>query len=150
MPDLETPPTGRDSLLKLLVETSRLLEGRLDEQLRDTEGRVLRPAHYAVFRYLDPAGSRVTELAAAAGMTQQSMGELVTHLERHGYVERVRDTRDGRAKIVVPTGKGRAGLGRAGTLLAEIESALAHRIGEDRLGDLVDLLLELRRTLESD
>lgn len=150
MPDLERPPIGRDSLLKLLVETSRLLEGALDEHLRDTEGRVLRPAHYAVFRYLAPAGSRVTELAAAAGMTQQSMGELVTHLERHGYVERVRDPCDGRARIVVPTGKGHAGLSRAGAALTEIESALAHRIGDDRLSDLVDLLLELRRTLKSD
>ena len=46
-------------------------------------------------------------LADRARMTKQSMTELVAHLERHGYVERVPDPADGRAKLVRATGRGR-------------------------------------------
>lgn len=43
----------------------------------------------------------MAELAEEARMTKQSMGELVAYLERRGYVERLPDPRDGRARIVV-------------------------------------------------
>src|SRR3989442_15716673 len=49
--------------------------------LRPSHGNVLEP-----LSYLD--GQRLNELAARAGMTPQSMGELVDDLERRGYVER--------------------------------------------------------------
>ena len=67
--------------MRLLVEGSRALEVRLYEGLRAAGYGDVRPAHYAVFRYLEKGGSRVTELAEAAGMTKQSMGELVAYLE---------------------------------------------------------------------
>src|SRR3712207_5727763 len=98
--------------MRLMVEGSRALEGLLHEGLKEAGYGDVRPAHYAVFRYLKGEGSRVTELAEAAGMTKQSMGELVDHLERRGYVERRPDPRDRRAKIVVSTEKGRQ-IGRA-------------------------------------
>lgn len=134
---------ARPSLLRLLVESSRAMEGHLHEGLKAAGYGDVRPAHYAVFRHLGPEGSRVTELAGAAGMTQQSMGELVAHLERGGYVERRPDPRDRRARIVVPTEAGRRGIGAASGRLAELEAALAERMGEERLEELADSLEEL-------
>jgi MarR family transcriptional regulator, temperature-dependent positive regulator of motility len=135
------------SLLRLLVECSRGLEARLRVGLREAGYGDVRPAHYAVFRYLKPEGSRVTELAEAAGMTQQSMGEFVAHLERLGFVERRPDPRDGRARIVVPSEAGREGIGTAAGLLAETEADLAERLGEEKLESLVALLEELSTLL---
>ena len=137
----------RRSLLRLMVEGSRALEGTLHEGLREAGYGDVRPAHYAVFRYLEPEGSRVTELAEAAGMTKQSMGELVGHLERCGYVERRTDPRDGRAKIVVPTEKGRRGIEAAAERIAEIEAELAGRMGNERLEALAGSLAELTAIL---
>ena len=78
----------------------------------------VRPPHGSVLQYLDQAGTRVSELAARAQVTKQSMAELLLHLERHGYVERVPDPSDRRAKTLHLTpadGRGitetRAGLG---------------------------------------
>ena len=53
---------------------------------------------------------RVTTLAAAAGIGQPSMTELVQRLERQRLVTRVDDPEDGRAALVTITGAGRAPL----------------------------------------
>jgi DNA-binding MarR family transcriptional regulator len=104
----------------------------------------VRPAHYAVFRFLQPEGSRVTELAEEARMTKQSMGELVVYLEQRGYVERRPDPRDRRAKIVVLTEAGLRWAEAAVERLGEVEDALAERIGgQERLEELADSLEEL-------
>jgi DNA-binding MarR family transcriptional regulator len=68
---------------------------------------VLRPSHGAVFQYLDDTGMTVSVLAERAQMTKQAMAELVQHLETHGYVVRVPDPSDRRAKLVQPTERGR-------------------------------------------
>ncbi len=104
----------------------------------------VRPAHYAVFRFLEPGGSRVTELAEEARMTKQSMGELVVHLERRGYVERLPDPRDGRAKIVVLTEAGLRFIEAGVERVWEIEDTLAERMGgQERLEEFADSLEEL-------
>jgi DNA-binding MarR family transcriptional regulator len=97
---------------------------------------------------LEEGGSRVTELADAAGMTKQSMGELVDYLEGRGYVRRHPDPRDGRARIVSPTEAGRRGIEAAVGCLAEIEADLAERMGEDELKRLSGLLWELTAFLD--
>jgi DNA-binding MarR family transcriptional regulator len=58
---------------------------------------------------LDREGpARVTTLAAAGGVGQPAMTELVQRLERHGLVTRVEDPGDGRAALVTITDTGRA------------------------------------------
>src|SRR5690348_7282782 len=49
---------------------------------------------------LDLEGTRISVLAERAGMTKQSMGQLVAELESLGYVTRVPDTSDRRATLV--------------------------------------------------
>jgi DNA-binding MarR family transcriptional regulator len=66
----------------------------------------LRLAHFQVFRFGSIDGRRVTELAAWAGMTKQSMHELIGHLERTGYVRREPDPSDSRARLVRLTERG--------------------------------------------
>lgn len=131
------------SLLKLLVQAADAYEGALNPLLRAGLGTDLRPAHYAVFRYLAPGGSRVTALAEAAGMTQQSMGELVTHLEKCGYVARTPDPTDGRARLVVTTAPGRAAVALAGQHIQRIEQAIAAELGAESLAVVRNALARL-------
>ena len=51
---------------------------------------------------------RVTALAAATGVGQPSMTELMNRLQRGGLVTRVEDPRDGRAALITLTNAGRA------------------------------------------
>lgn len=91
--------------------------GALVEAVRATmhtgEGSVLRAAHTQVFEGLDPDGTRLTTLAERAQMSHQAMGELVDELVRHGYLERVPDPADRRARLIRPTELKRAELARA-------------------------------------
>src|SRR5690349_13742892 len=57
---------------------------------------------------IGPAGTRVTELAEQAGITKQTAGFLVDQLERAGYVQRVPDPSDARARLVRMAARGQA------------------------------------------
>ncbi len=103
----------------------------------------VRVAHGNVFQFVDDEGTRVSVLAERAQMTKQSMGELVAHLESHGYVERVPDPSDGRAKLVRPDGEGRKTYPVALEAIAEVEARWGERIGEVKLRRLRALLEEL-------
>ncbi|MFI9534582.1 MarR family winged helix-turn-helix transcriptional regulator [Nocardia fusca] len=136
------------SLLKLLTLATRAVEAELNDALRTRLAAELRPAHYAVFRYLDPEGSRVGELAEAAGMTQQSMGELLGRLERAGLVRRQVDPRDRRARQVVCTEAGLAALQLAGERIARIEDRVRADVGEAGTVELRRLLTRVAAVLD--
>jgi DNA-binding MarR family transcriptional regulator len=102
-----------------------------------------KPKHSAVFAQIDPAGSRLTTLAARANMTPQAMGELVDELAAMGYVERRPDPTDGRAKLIVLTQRGRDCVAAAHVTIAGIEEQVAAAIGEDGRRELRRLLQEL-------
>ena len=93
--------------------------------------------------HLGLEGARLTELAEKAMMTKQAMGQLVDEVERLGYVERSPDPSDGRAKIVRFTPKGLE-LIRRGTEIGDtIQRRYASLIGEEKMGQLRELLEEL-------
>ena len=57
---------------------------------------------------IDPEGTRVSVLAERAQVAKQTATALVDKLERAGYVERVPDPTDGRARLVRMTSRGQA------------------------------------------
>jgi DNA-binding MarR family transcriptional regulator len=67
----------------------------------------LNAAHVGLWRYPGLDGLRPTQLADRLGITKQSVNDLLGHLERHGYLERVPGSADGRARVIRLTDKGR-------------------------------------------
>ena len=67
----------------------------------------LSAAHVGLWRYPGLDGLRPSQLADLAGITKQSVNDLLGHLERHGYLGRVTDPVDGRARVIRLTSKGR-------------------------------------------
>jgi DNA-binding MarR family transcriptional regulator len=111
----------------------------------------VRPPHMPVLEYIDrERGSRVTYLAEHANVTPQAMGEVVGHLERHGYVERVPDPTDGRAKLVRLTARGHDLYALAVRLVTDLETEWAGRLGERKLRQLKRLLAELWDSIAAD
>jgi DNA-binding MarR family transcriptional regulator len=86
--------------------TASLMVDELVRRLQADGYHGVQPAYHAVFENIDPHGTRLSDLAARAGMTHQSMSELVASLERRGWVERRPDPSDRRARLVCLTPEG--------------------------------------------
>lgn len=105
-----------------------------------------RPAHGNVMEQLDMEdGQRLTDLARGAGMSPQSIGELVDQLEELGYVERRPDPDDRRAKRIYRTAKGRKASETAFRAAYATETELEQLLGEEPLDELRS---RLRRIIE--
>jgi DNA-binding MarR family transcriptional regulator len=110
---------------RLLFAVQRELFGRLHELGFDD----VRPRHGAVLAYLDEAGVRPGELARQAARRKQTIGAILDDLERLGYITREPDPQDRRAALVVPTDRGLAFMQASDSIIGEIESRQATRIG---------------------
>lgn len=109
------------TLIGLFRRAAQLMVEELVERLAAAGYDDLPAAYHPVFENIDRHGTRLTVLATRAGMTHQSMGELVRTLEIRGYVQRAPDPADGRARLVMLTGKGRQMVRTALDEIAAIE-----------------------------
>jgi DNA-binding MarR family transcriptional regulator len=109
----------------------------------------VRSAHLPVIQALamNPEGLRSTELASYARITKQSMGYLVDHLEANGYVERVPDPTDLRAKVVRLTQRGWAVSGTIREAVREVEVDWERRVGTTQFEQLRMILRDLVASL---
>ena len=133
----------RVPLVGLLEVATEAMVAELNRELAETGFKDIRPTHGCVFRFIGPEGLRLTELASLADITKQSAGEIVTDLEGIGYVERVPDPTDKRAKLIRLTTRGEEAQQVGFHLLAEIEQRWAERYGADRMAALRETLEEL-------
>jgi DNA-binding MarR family transcriptional regulator len=85
-------------------------------------------------------GARPTELARRLGVTKAAVGQLLAHLEAHGYVESATDPADRRARIIRPTAKARAAYRVARRELDAIEAEWEVLLGQDRMNQLRESL----------
>ncbi len=88
-------------------------------------------AHVHITRHLALGGSRLTELAARAGMTKQAMGDLVTQCEAWGLVVREPDPHDARARRVRFTPTGLAWLQAFRDAVAQAEAEFRAEVGNE-------------------
>ncbi|HEY7256543.1 MAG TPA: MarR family winged helix-turn-helix transcriptional regulator [Solirubrobacterales bacterium] len=138
-----SPKTDEDDRIPLPALLESAKEAGYEELHRRLAERGypdIRHAHGCVFRWVMPDGTRLTELAELAGHSKQAIGEFVCDLEAMGYVERVPDPLDGRAKIIRLTKRGAEAKAVALGIFAEIESEWAERIGRERVEALREAL----------
>jgi DNA-binding MarR family transcriptional regulator len=125
------------------------VQDELYRRLAQAGYRDLRSRHGVVLAYLDEQGSRATELAALSGRHKQLVGRTVDELEALGYVTRSPDPSDRRAKLVVPTPRGRAVMRLSDQIMTDIGARGAAAVGVDAYGQfrgtLQQLIEEFRR-----
>jgi DNA-binding MarR family transcriptional regulator len=137
-------PDRRANLAVLLRETYLALDALPLHWLAKAGHTGIRPAHTAVFEYLDAPGTTVSVLAERARMTKQAMAELVLGLEADGYLTRIPDPTDGRAKLVVLTDRGHDVVAVVQAKVPEIEAKIQELLGSARSRDLRQDLQALR------
>lgn len=128
----------------LLFVAYRDMENQAMRAVMDAGFHDITLAQARVFERIAPNGSRLTSLAEQAQVTKQTAGVLVDHLEKAGYVRRVPDPVDGRARLVQITEKGARGVAVAGRGVAEVEAEWTRHLGKRRMAELRETLTKLR------
>jgi len=91
----------------------------------------VRPGHGALLLHIDRrTGTRLGELAVRAGITKQSMMQVVDDLETHGYVRRAPDPIDARAKLIRLTAEGRRCATEFRRAVQVTETRIRRRLGD--------------------
>lgn len=106
-------------------------------------GHDLRPSTAQVIPNLPATGLRVSELAARLRLTLQRTGQLVNELEEVGYLERVADPEDGRARRVVYAKRGTRLVRDIEEITREITGRFSEALGAERFEALCGLLSDL-------
>lgn len=99
------------------------------------------PAFPQILSNLDTEGTRIGALAARAGLTRQATGQLVSEIERCGYVQRHAAPDDARATVVRFTPLGRRVLDAVFELVESIEADFAKIVGKPEFERLKQHLL---------
>lgn len=128
----------------LLFIPYRDMETRIFQGLAALGYDDITPAQARVFQRIAAGGSRLTDLAEQAGITKPTAGFLVDQLERAGYVERVPDPTDGRARLIQVAERGRRSVEASRVIITEIEDEWTAHLGERRMAQLRRLLTDLR------
>nr|WP_239521144.1 MarR family winged helix-turn-helix transcriptional regulator [Blastococcus saxobsidens] len=126
----------------------RAMEARILAGLAAAGFDDLTPAQGRIAARIGPAGTRLTDLAEQALVTKQTAGSLVDSLVRCGYVERVPDPTDARARLVRMAERGRAAVAVARRLEAEVEAEWTAHLGEEATATLRAALTRLREVTD--
>ena len=132
---LKTPDLGILAVRLLFGVQSELFRRAAQHGFDD-----LRPRHGAVLAYLDDEGIRLVDLARIAGRNKQTIAAILDELETLGYLYRATDPADRRAKLIMPTERGREVIQLSDDILADIESRYAEQVGQRRYPEFLRAL----------
>jgi DNA-binding MarR family transcriptional regulator len=93
---------------------------------------------------IGPKGTRLTDLAEQARVTKQTAGFLVDQMEKAGYLRRVPDPTDARARLVQMAPRGEAVVAVARKIEAEVEAEWTRHLGRQATAQLRRALTRLR------
>ncbi len=134
----------RQNLALLCFYPSRAMEARLLATVAAEGFDDLTLAQARLAARIGPSGTRLTDLAEQALVTKQTAGHLVDQLQRAGYVRRVPDPTDARARLVQIAERGEQLVAVARRVEAEVEAEWTAHLGEEATAQLRAALTRLR------
>jgi DNA-binding MarR family transcriptional regulator len=100
----------------------------------------IRPAQAVALVPLAAGGLHASDLADRLKVSRQAVAQGIASLERHGYVTRLTDPGDARARIIELTPRGRQALRVMRSNAVALEKRWAEALGPQRLGQLRETL----------
>jgi DNA-binding MarR family transcriptional regulator len=136
------------SLGVLLFVAQRAIEQRVLAALHAAGFDDTTVAQGRVFARIGESGTRLTDLAEMAQVTKQTAAFLVDRLERSGYVERVPDPTDARARLVRISSRGREALAVADREEQAVYTEWEQHLGARDLERLTEIMGRLREVTD--
>jgi DNA-binding MarR family transcriptional regulator len=133
-----------DHLLRWLETVSRRMTSDLGKQVRKAgHFPEVRGSERRILQMITTGQIRITELAAVAGMTKQSLGEFVDRLEEAGLVRSSKDPSDGRVRLISRTDRGDAVARATEEAIAAVENRWRQEIGSASYDAMMSALRRL-------
>ncbi|SFF49215.1 MarR family winged helix-turn-helix transcriptional regulator [Blastococcus tunisiensis] len=133
-------------LARLFAIAYRQLVDGLHERLAERGWTDVRPAFGFLLLALRAGPASLGDLPGVLGTSKQAVSKLVDRMVAAGYVERVPDPGDGRAKQVRLSSRGQALLAEVERIWVELEAAWEDAIGGARLAGLRSDLEQVLRS----
>lgn len=127
---------------RLLFTAAWLFDKRILGYVNEHGFPDLRMVHLHLPRNIDLGGTRLTELAARAEISKQSMAEIVDACETMGLVGRISDPADRRAKRVALTPRGHKLIKIVRAAIASAEKELRSQVGAEAAQALAGTLID--------
>lgn len=137
-------------LLRILIRIAQIETNELVRRLHDLGHEAVQPSHIGVLSNIDTEGTRIARLAGRLGVTRQAASQMVTELEKRGWVERSQDPADGRAVLVRHTATGRTMLLDALEQMDDIERGYAATIGSKKMRLVKESLVAIAEAADPD
>ena len=128
----------------LMFIAYRSAENRIIEAVERAGYRDYTLAQARLAARISPHGSRLSDLAAQAQVSRQTASALVDRLESAGYVERIVDPSDARARLVCIAPRGAEVIPIARAEEARIEAEWTRHLGSRKMSQLREALTLLR------
>jgi DNA-binding MarR family transcriptional regulator len=132
----------------LLFVAYRALEQRAHDAVVAAGITDITLAQARIAARIGPQGTRVSDLADQARVTKQSAAFLVDQLEAAGYVERLPDRTDRRARLVRLTARADRVVKIANAEVERVLAEWADHVGAVRLRRVHETLLDLRQVTD--
>jgi DNA-binding MarR family transcriptional regulator len=127
-------------LLRLLLRMTQSMTNETVARMNARGIVGMQPAYPRLLGNLDTDGTRLSALARRMGVTRQATAQLVTEIEKNGFVARRPDPDDGRGIIVLFTEKGRHALATAVDVMTGIEADYVKVIGGEGMANIKRML----------
>ncbi|MFC9693827.1 MarR family winged helix-turn-helix transcriptional regulator [Kribbella sp. NPDC056951] len=148
MSSAKLPRLDRKPFIALVDRANRALQVDMVREMHKRGHPKVKQAHNAVFGTLQSEGSRSADMAVRAGMTRQSMGELIREMVALGILEMRPDPEDGRAKLVTYSELGIRVATDGYLRLHDLEARFAEEFGPDEYAVARDVLARVADVLE--
>jgi DNA-binding MarR family transcriptional regulator len=139
-------PSTRPPLIALVHRANRELQADMARHARAAGYEKAKLAHNSVFGTLPFSGARSADLAVWAGVTRQSMGEVIRDLVALGTVTMTTDPDDRRAKLVTYTEAGLKQVQEGMAHIADFDRRMIAELGEEGYECLrhgLDIIVEI-------
>ena len=148
MSSADIPYPDRTPLIALIDRANRALQTDMVREAHRQGHPEIRYAHNAVFSTLDASGARATDMATRAGITRQSMGEIIREMVTLGLLDMKPDPADRRAKLVTYTATGLAHARQGYQHIIDLEKRFADEFGEQEYETVREVLARIIPLME--
>ncbi|GAB2848732.1 MarR family winged helix-turn-helix transcriptional regulator [Actinocorallia aurea] len=142
---MSSDPPGFELPIRLLLAFRAIID-ELHTRIADRGHPDMRPMHGFVFQAVGPGGCSTAELGRRLGVTKQAAAKTVDSLERLGYLTRVPDPADARARTVHLTPLGADALRTSAEIFDALRTEWSEKLGPTRLSDFESTLRTMTDT----